>query len=126
MPAFEHHRALDPGVDWPFFDPDFHVPSDAREAVQPLTSDAAESLWRMHISENPLERHPMLLPSGHWLAPTSRGPDWVGEYNQNSRRSSSDGGPVEKFLRDSFRVPEQDELFFITMRVRIGCRFGQQ
>lgn len=110
------YRPLDPIVDWPFFDHGFGIGSEDREVVLALCEAASSELWRTHVSAKQAERHPMLLPSSHWLTPNEYGPNWVAEFNNDSECSDSPRGKVESFLLKSFQLEEMERVFFISMR----------
>jgi Protein of unknown function (DUF2947) len=106
-------RPLDPEIEWAFFDPDFGVPQGIRTQVQPLTDADSAELWNKHVSADPNERHPMLLPGTHWLKPTQQGPSWVSEFNSEH----SEAG-VSSFLHQVFELGIDEPIYFIAMRER--------
>lgn len=121
MPPNESYRSLDPEADWAFFDSDFYMTSEARAATRTLTRESAEALWQKHFSSVSAERHPMLLPSGHWLNPTVMGPDWIIEFNDASHDHAPYSGAVATFLREQFKLIEQDLIYFVSMREHAYC-----
>ena len=106
-------RLLDLETDWAFFDPDFHVPHEIQTQVQALTETASAELWSAHVSANPNERHPMLLPGSHWLKPSLQGPSWMPEFNAEQNAAA-----VATFLQQVFELDPQELVFFIAMRER--------
>lgn len=109
------HRALDAKLDWPFFDQSLAVAPEDRPAIQPMTEAASTLFWRTHVSANPIERHPMLLPQQHWLRPTREGPDWVQEFNATNS-AQIDQGKVSAFLRSCFKHQGNERVIFVEMR----------
>lgn len=109
------HRALDAKLDWPFFDQSLAVAPEDRPAIQPMTEAASTLFWRTHVSANPIERHPMLLPQQHWLRPTREGPDWVQEFNATNS-AQIDQGKVSAFLRSCFKHQGNEHVIFVEMR----------
>lgn len=118
MLAPDSYRPLDPTLDWPLFDPDFGCSAEDRATVLPLTEIASSAVWNTHVSAKQMERHPMLLPSGHWLHPTIFGPDWITEFNGDSEALNTPHGTVAAFLRQCFELSNDAQVFFIAMRER--------
>jgi len=110
------HRALDTELDWPFFDQSYGVASEDRPAIQPMTEAASTLFGQTHVSVNPIERHPMLLPQQHWLTPTREGPDWVQEFNNTTNGFQIDQGRVSTFLRSCFKHQGNESVIFVEMR----------
>ncbi|WOB06937.1 DUF2947 family protein [Piscinibacter gummiphilus] len=106
-------RPLDPETDWAFFDPGFHVPQEIQAEVQALTEAGSAELWTEHVSANPNERHPMLLPGSHWLKPKLQGPNWMPEFNGKQSEAA-----VGTFLQEVFELGMQELILFIAMRER--------
>lgn len=111
------YRALEVDGDWPFFDPDCSIPEDLRAQIWPLTEAASCKFWDTHVSAERQERHPALLPKGHWFAPTIQGPSWSTEQQGGTARS--EGSRVESFLIDGFRLAPNERAYFILMREQI-------
>lgn len=116
--APDSYRSLDPELDWPLFDPDFRVDVDARRFVRPLGELASSNLWQSYVSDKPSERHPMLLPSEHWLCSTKPGPNWVAEFNNDLESLPPVQGSVSAFLQQCFELNENESVFFVAMRER--------
>jgi hypothetical protein len=92
------------------------APDQARlpGSIRPLEEGAATSLWQELVSANPAERHPMLLPRGHWIGNmTARGPNW-----QECWSNPKPPDAVGEFLRLQIDWPETAPAFFIWMRER--------
>jgi hypothetical protein len=106
-------RPLDPEVDWAFFDPEFGVPPSIRTQVQPLTDEGSAQLWNKHVSAEPHERHPMLLPGTHWLKPTQQGPSWEAAFNSDDNQTD-----VRAFLQGVFNLGVDELIYFMAMRER--------
>ena len=105
-------RALNSETDWNFFHKRHSITPTDLGLIRPLHEESAASLWQELVSANPEERHPMLLPQGHWLGNlTSTGPDWH-EFWSNPERPDA----VTEFLRSQIDWPETAEVFFVWMR----------
>ena len=118
MLAPDSYRPLDPALDWTLFDPDFRVDVEARQSIRPLTELASSAIWNAHVSAKPMERHPMLLPNEHWLRPTELGPNWVPEFNNDSKSFQPVQGNVSAFLKQCFDLDENEPVLFVAMRER--------
>jgi len=105
-------------LDWPLFDSGFGCSAEDRDVVLPLTEAASLAVWNTYVSAKPVERHPMLLPSGHWLHPTKSGPNWVTEFNSDSEAFDTHQGKVAAFLRQRFELSNNERVFFVAMRER--------
>ena len=107
-------RVLDPDADWDFFHDRHPVALADRDLIRPLTDDSAASLWQELVSANLRERHPMLLPQGHWLGNlTAVGPDW-----QEFRYRPELPDAVAEFLKAQLNWPDAADVFFVWMRER--------
>ena len=118
MSSLDSYRILNSESDWPFFDPTFLVDPQVRQFVRPLTKTASAAFWNNHISSNPRERHPMLLPPEHWMRPTLVGPNWIAEFSAQSEDATIEHGAVSHFLQTCFNLGKCEEVFFIAMRER--------
>jgi len=109
------YRSLSTEDDWPFFDRDCTIPESDRYLIWPLTQASARQFWEAHVSSEPLEHHPMLLPKGHWLAPTVQGPSWLTESSPGML-VSSEATDVESSLSTSFSLDSDERVYFVLMR----------
>src|SRR5262245_41003799 len=104
-------RALDPERDWNFFHASQPLAPEDRALIRPLEEGSARSLWRELVSADPHERHPMLLPHGHWAGNVvACGPDW----QQSWPASSPD--MVSEFLRARLDWSDDAEVELLWMR----------
>lgn len=111
------YRGLEPDGDWPFFDSDCSISEDERAQIWPLSEAGSCAFWEAHVSAEPLERHPMLLPANHWLAPTIEGPNWLAQNRETPIRP--DSSKVGAFLSNGFRTSQSERVYFVLMREHI-------
>ncbi len=78
-------RSLNPDCDWMFFHSEPPLAVEDRALIRQLEAESAQSLWRELVSADPGERHPMLLPRGHWTYNVmTRGPNWEESWEASS------------------------------------------
>ncbi len=109
------YRPLTAESDWPFFDPDCTISESNKALVFPLALGAARRFWDEYVSPKPLERHPMLLPKGHWLAPAVSGPSWLRGQSQGAL-VRSEPADLESFLNTNFHLASGERTYFVLMR----------
>ena len=112
------YRLLYVENDWPFFDPDCKIPERDRALIWPLSLASAGQFWEAYVSPKALERHPMLLPNGHWPAPTVQGPSWLTEQSPGHFAWSAVSN-VESFLNGSFCLDSSERVYFVLMKERL-------
>jgi hypothetical protein len=110
----DEHRALSEKEDWAFFDDSLSMPTDVRREIRPLRSAAARSLWTTYVSEDPLQRHPMLLPAGHWLRRQQEGPNWLPDFEHDNLVQPGSG--VATFLEAALALDPHRPVYFIYSR----------
>jgi hypothetical protein len=108
-------RPPDPEADWNFYHDRHPIdPADLAE-IRPLDEPSAASLWQELVSADPRQRHPMLLPSGHWVGRlVATFPGWQDAWGQPAGHPD----PVAGFLRSQIGWPNAAEVYFIWMRER--------
>ena len=114
-------RTLDQSKDWMFFHETHSLASEHRIKLQPLEDSSARMVWAEFVSANPRERHPMLLPAGHWIGNvTAMGPDWHAVWNAPDLSDS-----VADFLRSRVPWPATTEaLFFWSRENAVQVQWG--
>jgi hypothetical protein len=104
------YRPLDTEHDWALFDRSLGAPSDLSKSVRPFTARFARQFWEREVTADPLKRHPMLLPQGHWLGVGEHGPNWLAEFEQSSL------GEVAAFVLRSAGPDKADMVYFVNSR----------
>lgn len=104
-------RTLDPRSDWNFFHELQPLAPEDRTQIRPLEEESAQLLWTELVSTQPRERHPMLLPPGHWIGNVL---EWGPLWERSWPASAPDA--VARFLRSRIDWAEETETYFVWMR----------
>ncbi|MFZ6778680.1 DUF2947 family protein [Undibacterium sp. Ji83W] len=104
------YRQVTAKKDWPFFDEDCTMSASDKEQILVLGKEVARAFWEKHVSPQANERHPMLLPTDHWLRPDIPGPDWL---NDSKPAIATKTAEVATFLNQHFKLDADRRIYFV-------------